>query len=496
MIARGLLAEGVGKGARVAVLLPTGIPFVVDLAGDRRGSERWPCRSARSRTPTSCATSSLAPTSATLIGDRPAYRGNDYVDALHEACGLDLSRRGRADRRDAVVAPRAFEGGDAGGVHHRPLAARSSTPARRSTTVCSRAVEADVSPGDRMVIVHTSGSTSAPKGVIHEHGPLMRHLENLNALAAARRGREALLELADVLDRRPRLQRRSARSWPARPSCARTASTGGATLDFVERERPELVNGFAQSIANLMADPTFGVTRLLVDPLGQPLPDHARGRAPADPELRHNMLGMTEAGSVCLMDPDESDQPEHRRGSFGRPVPELEARVVDPETLAERRPASLGELWLRGPLLMEGYYGRERWTTFTPDEWYRTGDALPPRRRGLPLLPRAARRHDQDRWGERVARARSRACCTTSRAVCCRSCSASPTPSAARSSPQSSSTDADVPLDIDALRDALRAKLSAYKVPRRIVRFTPTELPMLSSGKPDMRRLAEVVGES
>ena len=42
------------------------------------------------------------------------------------------------------------------------------------------------------------------------------------------------------------------------------------------------------------------------------------------------MLGMTETGSVCLMSPDESDQPERYRGSFGKPVPELEARVVEP----------------------------------------------------------------------------------------------------------------------------------------------------------------------
>ena len=35
---------------------------------------------------------------------------------------------------------------------------------------------------------------------------------------------------------------------------------------------------------------------------------------------------MTEAGSVCLASADESDQPEHRRGSFGRPVPGFEAR--------------------------------------------------------------------------------------------------------------------------------------------------------------------------
>jgi acyl-CoA synthetase (AMP-forming)/AMP-acid ligase II len=55
--------------------------------------------------------------------------------------------------------------------------------------------------------------------------------------------------------------------------------------------------------------------------------------------------------------------------------------------------------------------------------------------------------------------------------------------------------DADVVVDTAALRDALRARLSAYKVPRTIVRFTPADLPMLSSGKPDLRRLVEVVGE-
>jgi len=50
--------------------------------------------------------------------------------------------------------------------------------------------------------------------------------------------------------------------------------------------------------------------------------------------------------------------------------------------------------------------------------------------------------------------------------------------------------------DEAALRDALKERLSAYKVPRRIVALTPDALPVLSSGKPDMARLAEVVGHA
>ncbi len=68
------------------------------------------------------------------------------------------------------------------------------------------------------------------------------------------------------------------------------------------------------------------------------------------------MLGMTETGSVCLASEDESEQPEGRRGSFGRPVPGFEARVVDPDTGKECGPGEPGELHFRGRFMMEGYY--------------------------------------------------------------------------------------------------------------------------------------------
>jgi acyl-CoA synthetase (AMP-forming)/AMP-acid ligase II len=47
----------------------------------------------------------------------------------------------------------------------------------------------------------------------------------------------------------------------------------------------------------------------------------------------------------------------------------------------------------------------------------------------------------------------------------------------------------DDPLDEDQLRTLLGRELSAYKVPRRFVALSATEVPVLSSGKVDLRGL-------
>ena len=67
---------------------------------------------------------------------------------------------------------------------------------------------------------------------------------------------------------------------------------------------------------------------------------------------------------VITISEDESDQPEHRRGSFGRPVPGFETKVVD------------GELCIRGPHVMQRYYKRSREECFDADGWFHTGDLV------------------------------------------------------------------------------------------------------------------------
>jgi acyl-[acyl-carrier-protein]-phospholipid O-acyltransferase/long-chain-fatty-acid--[acyl-carrier-protein] ligase len=64
-----------------------------------------------------------------------------------------------------------------------------------------------------------------------------------------------------------------------------------------------------------------------------------------------------------------------REGTVGRPIPQVEAKLVgidgQPNTGAE----PLGMLWMRGPNVMQGYYGREDLTKqVICDGWYETGD--------------------------------------------------------------------------------------------------------------------------
>ena len=83
---------------------------------------------------------------------------------------------------------------------------------------------------------------------------------------------------------------------------------------------------------------------------------------------------MTESfGPYCGARLD-TDLPSARFGSCGRPFDGIEVRIVDPETDAEVAVGEQGEIWLRGPNLLRGICGRARSSVFTPDGAYRTGD--------------------------------------------------------------------------------------------------------------------------
>jgi acyl-CoA synthetase (AMP-forming)/AMP-acid ligase II len=488
-IARGLIAFGASRGTHVGILFPTGVDFVVMwLATTRIGAVAVPISTFSTAGELRVLLTANDVDALIAVGD---YRGHDYVARLADAVGADLSAPGPLLLPRAPALRRVFVcDGDDDRVHADHTVDTLRVKGETIADAHFDAIEADVAPSDRMVIVSTSGSTSAPKGVIHQHGTLIRHVDNLNTL----RGLRAGLKLFS----------NSPLFWigglgynvvgtlvAGSTLVCSTSLDAGATLDLIERERPQLVNGFVQSIANLVTDPSFAerdFSSIRSGNLYPLLPDDIR---PADPELRHNMLGMTETASVCLMSSDERDLPEAYRGSFGAPVPELEARVVDPETLDGCAVGEIGELWLRGPLLMEGYYGRERHDVFTRDEWFRTGDLFHVDDDGFFYFH--GRRGDMIKTGganvsprEVEAVMRDLTGGLLSIVFGLDDAERGQIVAAVLVAPESAT------IDVEQLRTELKTKLSSYKVPRVIVRLAPDDLPVLSSGKPDMTRLIEI----
>ena len=92
------------------------------------------------------------------------------------------------------------------------------------------------------------------------------------------------------------------------------------------------------------------------------------------------IYGLTETtGAITQLDPADHDPGgprEHLLRSAGRPYPWAELRIADPVTCAPLGPQKVGEIWLRAPNVMRGYFNRPEETaaTLTPDGWLRTGD--------------------------------------------------------------------------------------------------------------------------
>ena len=333
VLARGLIALGAGKGTHIGVLYPNGSAWIVAmLAAARIGSVVVPF-----------STFATAPEMATQLAHADieillataSYRSHDYRQRLAGVQDVPLLRHALIDDQPGDLADEAL----------------------------LEAMQDDVDSSDPLAIVYTSGSTSAPKGVVHTHASLLEHQRILNEIRGLNAhdklfcnspffwiGGIAFAILATLL--------------AGSTLICSNATDPVETLDLLEAEKPTMTNGFVAGIAHLARHPSLPHRDLSSMRRGNLYPIMAPEVRPDDAELRHTMLGMTETGSVITISPDGSDQPEHRRGSFGKPMSGFETKVVD------------GELCVRGPYLMQRYYKRSREECFDADGWFHTGDLV------------------------------------------------------------------------------------------------------------------------
>ncbi|MGW4365801.1 AMP-binding protein [Nocardia takedensis] len=316
-LARGLIALGAGKGAHVGLLYPDGADFVVGaLAAARIGAVVVPLAPDATAEQTH---RRLVDADVGVLLAAESFGDIDYVERLSAL--LSASRFGMGGRLLCPAVPQ---------LRHLAISYRGDAR-RRVRDIAGldhlansiheallTALDEDVDESDPLAIVYTTGAVGESKGVVHTHGALLEHQRALNAV----RGR-----------------------------------TEGDTL--VCAEPLHRIGGFA---SGLLAAVVAGATLVCAEAL----PD-----TPECAELRHGMLELAEAGGSALLGPDRDARSP---GGVGRPAPGFEIRLADPESGAATPADEVGELCLRGPHLMQGYYKRSREDCFDADGWFHTGD--------------------------------------------------------------------------------------------------------------------------
>jgi acyl-CoA synthetase (AMP-forming)/AMP-acid ligase II len=84
--------------------------------------------------------------------------------------------------------------------------------------------------------------------------------------------------------------------------------------------------------------------------------------------------GLTETTPVTHVMTEEEGQ--MHRGQVGRLIPTFQARLIDVKSGEDVAPGQPGELWLRGPSVMKGYWRNAEATSkaFAEGGWFKTGD--------------------------------------------------------------------------------------------------------------------------
>jgi len=231
------------------------------------------------------------------------------------------------------------------------------------------------SPDDRAVLLYTSGTSNLPKGVTLSYGNLHSDVE-LSIEHAQLKQSHSFLGIVPLFH-----------STGLLATLLAPVRLGSKTV-YIARFSPvatiKAIREHALSI--LVAVPSmYGALLRLKDASpadfsqvyaalsgGEPLPGAIREAF----EARFNKPLLEGYGLTETIGPIAFNVPEHRKpGSVGRPIPSAEVRVVDDQGHAVVQ-GQIGEVWLRGPMIMKGYHNRPDVTAevMSADKFFKTGD--------------------------------------------------------------------------------------------------------------------------
>ena len=369
--ARGLLALGLGRGDHVVLWMPNCVEWnVANLGIAKIGAVTVTCNS-RYKALEVDYLLRQSDAKALIMVDRFAAAAVDYLGILQELCP-DGDRSAFPMLRHVIVLG-ARRPPDAVGFEEIERTGRRDSTGRLDGVA--------IRPEDPVEMLYTSGTTGEPKGCLLSHGnmyfkccvytdlhgwtsadrylvpvPYFHIFGSMGGVAAncLVGSTQVVMDIFDPLE----------------------------AMRLIEAERVTIFSGVPTMFITVLGHPAFGrhdLRSLRTGSIGAaPVPVEIM-RKIIDPERGLGMdalvvYGLTEATGGTHWT-RSGDPVEKRVSTVGLRTSEIEDRVVDPATGRELPAGEEGELCIKGPTLMLGYYRKPQATADKiRDGWLHTGD--------------------------------------------------------------------------------------------------------------------------
>jgi fatty-acyl-CoA synthase len=486
-VAKGLAHLGISKGTRVGLLMPNSPEWLACAFGALQlGALVVPLNTLHRKPEMEYA---LRHADVTVLIMVSQFLNHAYADTLREICpAVDRAEQPIVSPQLPALRQVIVLGSG------RPPAALDFEEAWRAGAAIGEdwleAAQTQVVPADAATVFFTSGTTAAPKGVVHTHATMLQAAHNV----------------ADRLGLTP-----DDRTWGYLPFFftgglvavgLATLSRGGAvllqdvfepgaTLQLMAEHGCTTLFAWPHQAEALLAHPDFARTRLRLHKGVGANTSWAPRLFPPDHQAV-GTWGMTETGPMAAS--SRYDDPlQVRAGAHGRPMPGLQFRIIDPDA-GQTLPADQeGELLVRGTSVMAHYYKMSPAECFDGDGFFHTGD--------LARLDHAGHLHFLGRLKDVIKTAGVNVAAAEVEATLAQhphvklACVVGVTHPTRGENVAAFVVRSDDRCTEAQLITFCREQLASYKVPRHIFFCQEADLPVLGSGKVNKQALRKLAAE-
>lgn len=348
-LAHGLMREGVGKGDKVATILPNALELL---------EVYW----------------AVAKIGAVVVPLSNLLRGQGLIRLLNDSDStLIITDRAFVEHLDPLKAELPLVAANRYFLIDRD--APGYRPYRELVTAVldSNPTGIDIQPDDPYNIFYSSGTTGLPKGIVHTHRVRV-HYGMMFGAAYRMTPESVVLHAGSIIFNGSWLTLMPAFYLGATYILAHHFDVD-ALIQTIARERVTHIKMVPSQIVQLLQAPDFNEDTLgsleMLGSVGAPLHlPHKHLLQAKLPNRLYELYGLTE-GFMTILDKTDLTR---KLGSVGVPPPTYDMRIVDDRGV-DVPPNTVGEIIGRGPLLMAGYYKRPDLTAqAVRDGWLYSGD--------------------------------------------------------------------------------------------------------------------------